>query len=39
MSFEGNTSQINASMVPHLKFGEGEKVLGKQIVRQAEEPF
>jgi hypothetical protein len=39
MSLEVNTPLINASMVNHLKFGEGEKVLGKQIVSQGEEAF
>jgi hypothetical protein len=39
VSFEVNTPPISAGVVRHLKLGEDEKVLGKQIVRRSKEPF
>jgi hypothetical protein len=37
--FEVNIVPINASMVRHPKFGEGEKGLGKQIGKLSEKHF
>jgi hypothetical protein len=36
---EVHVPPINVKMVHHLKFKEGEKVPGNQIVRQSEESF